>query len=83
MAKKKKEAWEVEYARKQALYKKGVKGLSVEQLNAVDDLIETGFEIMQTIGETFDLDLGQIRKLNDKLWDCQHKFKYQSRHKIH
>ena len=82
MAKKKKTKWELEYEHKQALYKKGLKGLTPEQLIAVDNLIECAFDVMQSVSETFDVDLGQIRKLNDRAWECQHKFKYETRHKI-
>ena len=81
--KKKKESWEIEYDKKEALNKKGIQNLSIEQINLIDKTIAENFDILNNVAECFDIDLDQLRKLQDNTWKMAHAFNYQKRKKIH
>ena len=80
---KKKEDWEIEYEKKEALNKKGMQNLSIEQINLIDKTIAENFDILNSVAECFDIDLDQLRKLQDNTWKMAHAFNYQKRKKIH
>mgnify|MGYP003116046494 FL=1 len=79
----KKDKWEIEYDKKQAINKKGLSGLSIEQRDIIDKTIQENFDILNHVSECFDIDLDQLRKLQDNTWKLSHAFNYQDRNKIH
>tara|TARA_R110000764_G_C10933634_1_gene375318 strand:- start:689 stop:934 length:246 start_codon:yes stop_codon:yes gene_type:complete len=79
----KKDKWEIEYEKKKALNKKGLSGLSIEQKDLIDKTIQENFEIINHVAECFDIELDQLRKLQDNTWKLVQSFNYQDRKKIH
>lgn len=77
----KKEEWEIEYDKKQKELSVGVSKLSKEQIESIDTTIATLFDILNTVSECFDIEISDIRKMQDCVWDLNHKFQYQKRHK--
>ena len=77
----KKEKWEIEYDRKQKELAVGVSKLSNEQIESIDTTISTLFGILNNISECFDIDMGDVRKLQECAWDLNHKFQYEKRKK--
>lgn len=77
----KKEKWEIEYDKKQKELAAGVSKLSKEQIESIDTTIATLFGILNNISECFDIDLADVRKLQDIAWDLNHKFQYEKRRK--
>ena len=76
-----KEDWEIEYEKKQKRLSVGISKLSNEQIESIDKAIVVMFDILHTIGETYDIDLAQVRELNDVAWGISHMFQYEKRHK--
>ena len=76
-----KEKWEIEYDKKQDNLRKGISKLSSEQLDIVDRAIDTLFCTLNTISECYDLDLRDVRALQDIAWDLRRDFLYEERNK--
>ena len=77
----KKEAWEIEYDKKQKELAVGISKLSNEQIESIDKTIKHLFSILNNISEVYDIDLADVRKLQDIAWELNHKFQYEKRHK--
>ena len=57
----KKEAWEVEYEKKQKELAVGISKLSNEQIESIDKTIKHLFSILNNISEVYDIDLADVR----------------------
>ena len=82
MSKKNKADWEIEYERKEKLNNEGIKKLSIEQINIIDKTIKENLDILQHVAECFDIELDQLRKLQDNTWKMIHAFNYQKRNRL-
>ncbi len=81
MAKKKKEAWEIEYDKKIIARNKGMKNLTNEQKTAINELYDIANDVIVDIGECFDIRLEDIRKLDNAKWKVFHAFNMENRKK--
>ena len=74
-----KEKWEIEYDKKQKRLSAGISKLSKEQIESIDTTIQTLFGILNNISECFDIDLADVRKLQEVAWELNHNFQHEKR----
>lgn len=79
MSKKKKEDWEIKYNKKQKERIQGMKNMTDEQNNAINELYDAVNDIICEIQECFDVRMSDVGKLEDAKWKIYHAFNYQDR----
>ena len=70
----KKNQYEIEREREEAIIKKTMKGLSSDQLKAIEETHKSLANALSMLTETNDLYLSDIRKLDDAFWKLKHQF---------
>ena len=69
-----KNKWELEIDKKNALRKKAMKSLTQDQLSAIKFTHETLSNALDMLTECNDLYLSDISKLNDAFWKIKNEF---------
>jgi hypothetical protein len=75
----KKEDWEIKYDKKQKERIQGMKNMTDEQNNAINELYDAVNDIVIEIQECFDVRMSDVAKLEDAKWKIYHAFNYQDR----
>jgi hypothetical protein len=70
----KKNQYQIEREREEAIIKKTMKGLTGDQLKAIDETHKSLANALSMLTETNDLYLSDIRKLDDAFWKLKHQF---------
>ena len=70
----KKDKWEIERDKQDALKTKAMKSLTVDQLNAIKETHNVLVSVTQMIAECSDLYLSDIRELENAMWKLKHQF---------
>ena len=70
----KKNQYQIEREREEAIIKKTMKGLTSDQLKAIDETHKSLANALSMLTETNDLYLSDIRKLDDAFWKLKHQF---------
>ena len=70
----KKNQYQIEREREEAIIKKTMKGLSSDQLKAIEETHKSLANALSMLTETNDLYLSDIRKLDDAFWKLKHQF---------
>ena len=70
----KKDKWEIERDKQDALKTKAMKSLTVDQLNAIKETHETISNCLMMIRDCNDLYMSDIAKLEDSFWQLKHQF---------
>ena len=70
----KKDEWQLERERKDALRSKSMKSLTVDQLNAIKETHSSLGNALSMLSEINDLYLSDIRKLDDAFWKLKNEF---------
>ena len=70
----KKNEYQIEREREEAIIKKTMKGLTSDQLKAIDETHKSLANALSMLTETNDLYLSDIRKLDDAFWKLKHQF---------
>tara|TARA_R110001632_G_scaffold113632_1_gene224717 strand:+ start:327 stop:563 length:237 start_codon:yes stop_codon:yes gene_type:complete len=70
----KKNQYEIEREREEAIIKKTMKGLTSDQLKAIEETHKSLANALSMLTETNDLYLSDIRKLDDAFWKLKHQF---------
>ena len=70
----KKNEYQIEREREEAIIKKTMKGLSSDQLKAIEETHKSLANALSMLTETNDLYLSDIRKLDDAFWKLKHQF---------
>ena len=78
----KKEDWEITWEKKDAQRFKGMKNLTPDQLEALDEFYYIVGDILQEFYDGFDCSLGSLRKLDSERWKLFHEFRYESRESL-
>jgi hypothetical protein len=74
-----KNKWELERDKKDALKKKAMKSLTQDQLGAIKFTHETLSNALDMLTECNDLYLSDISKLNDAFWKLKNEFKLEDK----
>ena len=69
-----KNKWELERDKADALRTKAMKSLTVDQLNAIKDTHKTLADCLMMIRDCNDLYLSDTRKLDDAFWKLKNEF---------
>ena len=78
MAKKNK--WQLELDKEEALRKKALKSLTEDQLKAINKAYESIKDALCNAREIEDLYLSDIRNLDTAMWKLKHEFKLEDNH---
>ena len=70
----KKDKWEIERDKQNALREKAMKSLTTDQLNAIKETHNVLVSVTQMIAECSDLYLSDIRQLENAMWKLKHQF---------
>ena len=70
----KKNQYQIEREREEAIIKKTMKGLSNDQLKAIEETHKSLANALSMLTEMNDLYLSDIRKLDDAFWKLKHQF---------
>jgi len=70
----KKDKWEIERDKQDALKTKAMKSLTVDQLNAIKETHETISSCLMMIRDCNDLYMSDIAKLEDSFWQLKNQF---------
>ena len=70
----KKNQYQIEREREEAIIKKTMKGLTSDQLKAIEETHKSLANALSMLTETNDLYLSDIRKLDDAFWKLKHQF---------
>jgi hypothetical protein len=70
----KKNQYQIEREREEAIIKKSMKSLTVDQLKAIEETHKSLANALSMLTETNDLYLSDIRKLDDAFWKLKHQF---------
>ena len=70
----KKNEYQIEREREEAIIKKTMKGLTSDQLKAIEETHKSLANALSMLTETNDLYLSDIRKLDDAFWKLKHQF---------
>ena len=70
----KKNQYQIEREREEAIIKKTMKGLTSDQLKAIDETHKSLANALSMLTETNDLYLSDIRKLDNAFWKLKHQF---------
>ena len=70
----KKNEWEIQRDKQNALRAKTMKSLTADQLNAIKQTHKTLSDALDMLRECNDLYLSDIRKLDDAFWKLKHQF---------
>jgi|TARA_R110001599_G_scaffold6200_1_gene30774 hypothetical protein len=70
----KKNEYQIEREREEAIIKKTMKGLTSDQLKAIDETHKSLANALSMLTETNDLYLSDIRKLDNAFWKLKHQF---------
>ena len=70
----KKDKWEIERDKQDALKTKAMKSLTVDQLNAIKETHETISSCLMMIRDCNDLYMSDIGKLENSFWKLKHQF---------
>ena len=74
----KKNQYQIEREKEEAIIKKTMKGLSNDQLKAIEETHKSLANALSMLTETNDLYLSDIRKLDDAFWKLKHQFNLKS-----
>ena len=70
----KKNQYQIEREKEEAIIKKTMKGLTSDQLKAIDETHKSLANALSMLTETNDLYLSDIRKLDNAFWKLKHQF---------
>ena len=70
----KKNQYQIEREREEAIIKKTMKGLTSDQLKAIEETHKSLANALSMLTETNDLYLSDIRKLDNAFWKLKHQF---------
>ena len=70
----KKNEWEIQRDKQDALRAKAMKSLTTDQLNAIKETHKTISHCLTMIRECNDLYMSDIAKLEDSFWQLKHQF---------
>ena len=70
----KKQEWEIEAEKKNALRDQGMKSLTPNQIKALDQTYVALSEFVSEYSEMFDITSENARKLQYAYWDLRHEF---------
>ena len=70
----KKNEWEIERERQQAINKKAMASLTSEQMQAIKKTHKALRDALSMLTDCHDLYLSDINKLNDAFWSINHQF---------
>ena len=66
--------WELDRDKRDALKKKAMSSLTVEQLHAIKETHKTLRHVLSIIADCNDMYLSDVRKLDDAFWKLQNEF---------
>jgi hypothetical protein len=69
-----KNQWEIERDKEDALRTKAMNSLTVDQLNAIKETHKTLANVLEMIRDCNDIYLSDVRKLDDAFWKLKHQF---------
>jgi hypothetical protein len=69
-----KNQWEIERDKENALRTKAMNSLTVDQLNAIKETHKTLANVLEMIRDCNDIYLSDARKLDDAFWKLKHQF---------
>ena len=69
-----KNQWEIERDKEDALRTKAMNSLTVDQLNAIKETHKTLYNVLEIIRDCNDIYLSDVRKLDDAFWKLKHQF---------
>tara|TARA_B110000285_G_scaffold158304_1_gene176619 strand:- start:358 stop:591 length:234 start_codon:yes stop_codon:yes gene_type:complete len=70
----KKNEWEIERDKKEALRAKAMKSLTADQLDVIKETHKTLAGVLSMLAEMNDLYVSDIRKLDDAFWKLKNEF---------
>jgi hypothetical protein len=76
----KKNEWEIQRDKQNALRAKTMKSLTADQLNAIKQTHKTLSDALDMLRECNDLYLSDIRKLDDAFWKLKNEFNLENNH---
>lgn len=76
----KKNEWEIQRDKQDALRAKAMKSLTTDQLNAIKETHKTLEGVLGMLSEMNDLYLSDMRKLDDAFWKLKNEFNLENSH---